>query len=267
MRKSRVLREARAGQVAACAKLNLSDPRVVEICGMAGYSTVWLCNEHVPNDWSTIENAVRAAKIHDMDLIVRVAKGSYSDMLKPFECDATGIMVPHVTSADEAREVVRLCRCYPMGQRPLDGGNVDGGFCRTPLEEYVRYCNEEKFIILQIESPEAVEQVDAIAAVGGYDFLLFGPGDFAHRIGKVGQIFDPEVENARRKVEVAAAKHGKMCMAVGVPGTASELLARGYYLTNLASDVVALSTAFIDRLTEFSSHPTTSAWSAYQPKP
>lgn len=267
MRKSRVLREVRSGQVATSAKLNLSDPRVVEICGMAGYSAAWLCNEHVPNDWSMIENAVRAAKIHDMDLIVRVAKGSYSDMIKPFECDATGIMVPHVTSADEAREVVNLCRCHPVGQRPLDGGNVDGCFCRTPLEEYVRYCNEEKFIILQIESPEAVEQVDAIAAVPGYDFLLFGPGDYSHRIGKLGQIFDPEVESARRQVEAAAVKHGKMCMAVGVPVSPSELLSRGYSLTNLASDVVTLSTSLSERLTEFSSRTTASVTSAYQPKP
>jgi len=61
---------------------------------------VWLCNEHVPNDWLNLEHQIRAAKLFDMDTIVRVSKGSYSEYIKPFECDATGIMVPHIASAD-----------------------------------------------------------------------------------------------------------------------------------------------------------------------
>jgi len=255
MKKSRVLREIREGRPATCAKINLGDPRVVEICGLTGFSCVWLCHEHVPNDWAFYENAVRAAKIHDMDVIVRVSKGSYSDMLKPLECDAAGIMVPHVASAAEAAAIVETCRCHPVGKRPLDGGNADGHFCLIPPEEYLRQSNEEKFLILQIESPEAVEAVEEIAAVPGYDFLLFGPGDFAHRIGKIGQTKAPEVEAARRRVEVAAARHGKKCFAVGVPGTPEELLARGYAVVNLASDVGLLAQSLQTTLGAFQGAP------------
>ena len=89
LRQSRVLKRLRNGRPASCMKLNLSDPRVVEICGLAGVDAIWLCNEHVLNDWLNLEHQVRAAKLHDVDTIVRVSKGSYSDYIKPFEADAT----------------------------------------------------------------------------------------------------------------------------------------------------------------------------------
>ena len=80
LRPSRILKELRAGQCPATIKMNLADPRIVELCGLAGASAVWLCNEHVSNDWFNIENQVRAAKLYDMDSIVRVEKGSYSEL-------------------------------------------------------------------------------------------------------------------------------------------------------------------------------------------
>src|SRR6185436_3592559 len=102
LRSSRLLRELRAGQCPATLKLNMNDPRIVELAGLSGTSAVWLCNEHVPNDWINLEHQIRAAKLHDMDTIVRVNKAGYSDYVKPFELDATGIMVPMVNSAEEA---------------------------------------------------------------------------------------------------------------------------------------------------------------------
>lgn len=244
MRNSRVLREVREGKVASCIKLNIPHPVVVELAGLSGASTVWLCNEHVPSNWSDIEHCVRAAKIYDLDVIVRVSKGSYSEYVKPFECDAAGIMVPHVESAEEARSIVENCRFMPLGKRALDGGNVDGAFCQIPMVEYLEKSNREKFLIFQIESPEAVEVIEEIAAVPGYDFLLFGPGDYAHRVGQPGNINHPDVLAARQKVEEAAKRHGKKLVAVGVRGTPQELLERGYVITSVTSDVVSLGTAF-----------------------
>lgn len=249
LRKSRVLRETHRGLVATCAKINLSDPRVIELCGLAGYSTVWLCLEHVPNDWTLIENCVRAAKVYDMDVIVRVSRGSYSDYIRPFECDATGVMVPHVESAEQAREIVDFCRFNPMGRRALDGGNADGAYCQAPLQEYLHHANTERFLVLQIESPEALENVEEIAAVPGFEFLLFGAGDYAHRIGKPGQYTCAEVEAARRRVEAAALANGKRCMAVGLMLEAPALKQRGYSLINLASDVVGLGSYLAEQLT------------------
>ncbi|MBI5768509.1 MAG: aldolase [Verrucomicrobia bacterium] len=247
-RRSRVLEKLRRGGFATLLKLNFSDPRVVEIAGLCGADGVWLCNEHVPNDWLGLENQIRAARVHDMDTIVRVARGSYSDHLRPLEADATGIMVPHVASADEARQIVDWARCHPVGRRPLDGGNVDGQFCQLPMADYLHHTNTERIIVLQIESPEALAQVEAIAAVPGFDVLLFGPGDFSHRIGKTGQLDAPEVVDARRRVAAAGRRHGRFVMTAGLFAPFEQLVAEGHQLFNVGADVAGLGDFFKQRL-------------------
>ena len=88
MRKSRVLRQMRNGKVATCVKLNLSDPRNAEIAAMCGFDCVWIDLEHVPNNMTCVEDTVRAAKIHDVDVLTRVSKGCYSDICRPLEADS-----------------------------------------------------------------------------------------------------------------------------------------------------------------------------------
>lgn len=247
-RPSRLLAKLRQGQIPTVLKLNLSDPRVIEIAGLSGVDAVWLCNEHVPNDWIGLENQIRAARIHDVDTIVRVSRGSYSDYIRPFEADATGIIVPHVSSAEEARQIVDWVRFYPVGRRALDGGNADAQFCQVPIEEYVAHSNRERLVVLQIESPEALERVEEIAAVPGFDVLLFGPGDFSHRIGKVGQLDDPRVVAARKRVAAAAVQHGKFAMTAGLIAPFDELAAEGYRIFNAGADVVGLGAFFKQRV-------------------
>lgn len=230
-------------------KTNLADPRVIEVAGLCGADAVWLCNEHVPNDWIGLENQIRAARIHDMDTLVRVAKGSYSDYVRPLEADATGIIVPHVASAAEARQIVDWVRFQPIGRRPLDGGNTDGQYCLVPLLEYIEHSNRERVVILQIESPEALEHVEEIAAVAGYDGLLFGPGDFSHRIGQAGNIQCPETVAARKRVAAAARQHGKILMASGLIAPMSELIAEGFRVINVGADVLGLAGYTKERLT------------------
>ena len=244
MRPSRALREIRNGQQARCLKINMTHPDIVELAGLAGASAVWICNEHIPNDWTTISHCVRAAKVHDMDVIVRVSKGAYSDYIKPLEADAAGLMIPHVTSAEEARHIVEMCRCHPLGKRALDGGNADGAYCQIPMTDYLEASNREKYLILQIESPEAVDVIDEIAAIPGYDFLLFGPGDFSHRLGIAGATNHPDVLDARKRVEEAAHRHGKYLFNVGAGGTPAEQMARGYVFSCVGSDVMSLGKAF-----------------------
>ena len=253
-RPSRLLKLLAEGQIAKTLKINLSDPRVIEIAGLSGLDGVWICNEHVPNDWIGLENMIRAARVHDMDSFVRVAKGSYSDYVKPFEADATGIIVPHVETEEEARQIVDWVRFYPQGKRALDGGNTDGQFCLMPMENYLEYSNREKVVILQIESPEGLENVEKIAAVPGFNGILFGPGDFSHRIGKTGQLDDPQVVAARKRVAAAALKNGKFAMAAGLIAPFDELIADGIRVFNTGSDVVALGAYMKQRLELFQEH-------------
>jgi len=213
------------------------------------------CNEHVANDWLALENQIRAARVHDIDTLVRVSHGSYSDYIRPLEADATGIMVPHVTTADEARQVVEWARFHPQGKRALDGGNVDGLFCLLPTEAYIRYSNTARLIILQIESPEGLANVDQIAAVPGFDMLLFGSGDFSHRIGRPDQTDHPEVIAARLKVAAAARAHGKYLMSAGFPAPLPELLREGHRVFSVGSDVYGMGLYFKQSVAALAAEP------------
>ena len=251
LRPSRLLKLLRQGRKPTVLKLNLADPRVVELAGHSGVDALWLCMEHVPGDWLSMENQIRAARIYDVDTLVRVARGSYSDYLRPLEAGATGIIAPHVGTADEARQIVEWVRCYPLGKRPMDGGNVDGHFWQVPLVDYIQHLNNERLIVLQIESPEALENVEAIAAIPGFDMLLFGPGDFSCRIGLPGQLDDPQVVAARKRVARAAGRHGKYAMTAGLIAPFAELVAEGHHVFNVGADVIGLGGYFRQRIEAF----------------
>lgn len=240
MRPSKVLAKMRAGEVANTVKSNLADPRVIDIMGMCGFDSVWVCQEHVPNTLHDIENQIRAAKMHDMDIIVRVPRGSYSDLIYPLEMDATAIMVPHVMSAEDARQIAYYSKFYPVGRRPWDGGNSDGAYCMLPPDQYMKQANEERMVIAQIEDPEPLEELEEIAQVDGIDMLFFGPGDFSQGIGAPGQWDHPMIAETRKRIAEVARKYGKFAGTVGSVDNFDELAAMGYQLINVSSDVVPL---------------------------
>ena len=244
MRRSRILAKLRAGEVVTCTKLNTSDPRVAEIAAMSGFDSLWICMEHVPNTLHDVENQVRAAKMYDVDTIVRVPRGCYSDLIRPLEMDAAGIMIPHVMSADEARAIVRQTRFAPLGLRPLDGGNSDGAFTTIPGPEYMQQANHGRVVIVQIEDPEAMTQLDEIAAVEGIDMLLFGPGDFSQAIGAPYQLDHPEIADASRRVVDAARRHGKFAGTIADLNTYQRRVDEGYRFVSVSADVVLLAEGF-----------------------
>lgn len=251
LRTSRIKRILQAEKYPTLIKTNLTDPRVTELAGVCGFDGMWLCNEHVPTDWTTLEHTIRAARLHDMDTLVRVSKGGYSDYVRPLEAGATGIIVPHVESAEEAAQIVSWTRFYPIGKRPLDGGCTDGLYCAIPQDEYLENSNTEKLVVLQIESPEGLAQVEKIAAVPGFDGFLFGPGDFSHRIGKAGQITAPEVIAARQRVAKAARTNGKFAITSGLFAPIEQFVAEGVNVFNLGSDVGGLREFFLQKLSAF----------------
>ncbi len=244
MRKSRVLRKMREGKVATCIKLNMADPRVAEMAAMCGFDCIWVDMEHVPNDFVAIENTVRAAKNYDTDVLTRVAKGCYSDFIRPLEADSTGIMVPHLMSLKEAKEIVYYTKFHPIGRRPVDGGNADGKYCLVPADEYMKTANEERFVIVQIEDPEPLEELEEICALPGIDMIFFGPADFSQGIGHPNEFSHPDVLKSRELVAKTARKYGKFAGTVGGKQNQDQLIAMGYQFINLGSDVRALADYF-----------------------
>ena len=241
MRPSNVLAKLRAGQVVSCFKLNLADARAAELAAMAGFDCLWIDMEHVANDWSVIEKQIWAAKSRNTDTMVRISRGGYSDYIRPLEMDASGIMVPHIMSAADARQVVKMTRFHPVGRRPVDGGNADGAYCNVDFKEYLSQANTQRFVTVQIEDPEPLPELDAIASLDGIDMLFFGPGDFSQGIGAPGDWDHPRIAETRKLVAEAAAKHGKFAGTVGSLETVNELIGIGYQFLSVGADVVGLN--------------------------
>lgn len=244
LRPSKVLECLRRGEVASCTKINMADPRVIDIAGLFDIDCVWLDLEHVGNTLGVIENQIRAAKACGIDALVRVARGSYSNLIQPLEMDAAGIMVPHVMNVEDAKQIVRQTRFHPIGRRPLDGGNADGAYCQAPLQAYLKHANEQRMLVLQIEDPEPLDDLDAIASLEGVDMLFFGPGDFSHAIGHAGQFDHPDVVAARRRVAQACQHHGKFAGTTATTDNLKEMIELGYRFLSIGADVISLATTF-----------------------
>lgn len=246
IRKSKVLRKIRSGKTAYSFKLNLADARAAEIAAMSGIDCLWTDMEHVPNDYYAIENIVRAAKIYDVDVLTRVKRGSYSDLINPLEADSAGVMIPHLMNLEEAKQVVYYTKFHPIGRRPIDGGNADGNYCLTDANAYIKQANEERFNVVQIEDPEPLKDLEEICALDGIDMIFFGPADFSQGIGHPNEFDHPELARVKELVASTARKHGKMAGTVGGVGNREQLESMGYNFINIGADVVGLAGYYCD---------------------
>lgn len=242
MRESRVLNKLRSGEVVSCFKVNFCDGQAAEIAAMSGFDCLWVDREHLAQDWAGVATHIWAAKSHDVDVMVRIPRGSYSDYIKPLELDATGILVPHIMSLEDAKQVIHMTRFHPIGRRAVDGGSADCSYTALDFNEYLKQANEQRFVILQIEDPEPLKDLEAIAALDGYDMLFFGPGDFSQGIGAPGDWKNPKLIEARKLVAKVANDHGKFAATSGSIDMLDEFIDMGYKFVSVGADVVGLTT-------------------------
>lgn len=254
MRESRVLKKLRAGELVSCFKINLCDGQSADLAARHGFDCLWLDMEHNACDWSVLNSQNWAAKSHDVDVMVRVPRGSYSDYIKPFEIDASGIVVPHIMNLEDAKKVISTTRFHPVGRRPLDGGNADGFYTALDLKDYMKQSNEQRFIVLQIEDPEPVQDLEAIAALEGFEILFFGPGDFSQGIGAPGDWKHPRLVETRELVAKVARKHGKFAATVSSTENIDAMVDMGYTFISIGADVVGLNQYCKNLISSFASH-------------
>jgi 4-hydroxy-2-oxoheptanedioate aldolase len=240
MRESRVLRKLRSGEIVCCFKINFCDGQASDLVAGSGFDCLWIDMEHEASDWNVINAHNWAAKAHDVDVMVRVPRGSYSDYIKPLELDATGIVVPHIMNLEDAKRVINMTRFHPIGRRPIDGGNADGFYTGLDFNDYLTQANEQRFIVLQIEDPEPLEDLEAIAALEGYNGLFFGPGDFSQGIGAPGDWNNPKLIETRKLVAEVAVKHNKFAATSGSITQLDEFIDMGYTFINIGADVIGL---------------------------
>jgi 2-keto-3-deoxy-L-rhamnonate aldolase RhmA len=236
------------GESAAGLWLSADSIVAIELAGQAGFDWAILDLEHGHFDASLVLSAIRAADGSGLALVVRVPDHAPAAIGRYLDWGATGIMVPNVHSPVEAQGVVAAMEFAPRGRRGMSR-SVRAARFGDGFSEAQPVC------IVQIESQQAVENVDAIAAVPGVDALFLGHTDLSQELGCAGNRADPRIEAAEERLLHACGAHGKSAGMAVSPATAHDAAARGFSLLTLASDVALLRSGFRQALrTSSTSH-------------
>lgn len=260
MTKSRVLQKLRSGDFVKAAGISrVSDPWLTEVVGHIGYDVVWYDLEHRSYSVETINGLSLACRATGIDLMVRILKSGYYSPMQALEFGANGLMVPHIRNAAEARQWVEWSRFPPLGKRGLDGAGADADFGLADMHKYLRHANEEIFLVFQVEDREAVEAIDEIAAVPGFDLLFVGPGDLSLSYGVPLEFDHPLLQEATRRVAEAARKNNKWWgTTTATPEKAQRALDMGARMIVAGGDHGALVDGLRNSFQEFNSvhiHP------------
>src|SRR5260370_3195850 len=142
----------------------IADPQIVEIIGLGGFDAAFIDMEHTNYDLPDVQLAVMAAERVAITPIVRTPGFDPAFILRLLDMGVQGIQVPHVSSAETAREAVKAVRYPPLGERGMAAGSRAAEFGRIPLVEHMAQSNREILLACMIEDMEAVERIDQIAA-------------------------------------------------------------------------------------------------------
>ena len=151
--------------------------------------------------------------------LVRVPSHAAHHANRLLDAGACGIVAPHVNTAEEARAIVQACRFAPQGQRSVAGNWPHLGYRHWPAGDVGRIFNAATTVVVMLETPEAVANADAIAAVPGVDILHVGSTDLCESLGIPGQVADPALERCYAQVVAACRRHGKVAGAGGLAAT------------------------------------------------
>jgi 4-hydroxy-2-oxoheptanedioate aldolase len=209
MRKSKVLAKLRAGQVARICSSGSPIATFAALAAHFQYDGVWMEGEHRAWDAREVDAMIARHHAADIDCIWRPPTKEKNALYRLLEDGATGLMIPHVGTADQARQLVQAMKFPPLGDRGFDGGGRDASFWVGAPKDYIQQANRETLLVVQIETPQALENADEIAAVEGVDVLFLGPGDMSLRLGCTPGVNDPRMIEVQRQIAAAAAKHGK----------------------------------------------------------
>ena len=252
MKQSSVKTRWANGQIANCTLVKVKDPIVVDIVSRTGFDSIWIDLEHSEKSLETLLDLVRASRFGKADIMARPGRWEYMRMSRMLEAGAQGILYPRCESAKEAAEVVRWCKFAPIGERGFDGGGFDNDYGMYPSGDYTSMANEQTWIAVQIESPLAVENIESIAAVPGYDVLFFGPGDYSVLSGIPGQVRSEAVIRAAKCVAAVAHAPGKIFGTLVFDAEHSKIMTQlGARFLAWEADTSLLKVAYASLLKDF----------------
>ena len=219
-------------------------PGIGYILKNAGLDFVFLDMEHSGFDVMTLKQALRYFEAADLPCLVRPAGKDYYDMARVLDIGAQGLVLPMVSSAQEARDIVRQCKYAPQGERGVALGVMHDKFTGGAVMDKLNGANRDTVIYALIETAGGVDEVEEIAAVEGIDGLWVGHFDLSCGLGIPGEFDHPKFHDAIARAcaagKAAGIPVGRICGDVA-EGVAEH--AKGFDLIGVSGDVWLLQAA------------------------
>jgi 4-hydroxy-2-oxoheptanedioate aldolase len=241
-RPNRMKSRLREGEVAYGIVHGLACASAAEMIGMAGYDFVLIDGEHGSGDHQSHLASLQAVAGTPATALYRVENNDPVLLKRALDLGVEGIMVPNVTTAEEAQAAVAGCLYPPRGIRGFAAGAVRASDYGLHVKKYLKDDASELLICVMIESRMGALHAADIAAVEGVDVIQIGPFDLSYDLGVPGQFDHPLYVEAQDWIERAAADAGKAMAGAPMPGLSLErLLERKYRMITLGADVMFLS--------------------------
>jgi 2-keto-3-deoxy-L-rhamnonate aldolase RhmA len=200
--------------------LDIAMLRTLEVCGV---EWLFLDLEHGSGDISGLLDVAQVSKLLGMDGVARIPNLDYHWVSRALDTGLLSVMIPRVEHREQAELAVQWVKHPPLGIRGM-GSPSQFDYSTLPPADRVEVSNRETMVVLQIETVEAVDNVEAIASVPGVDALFIGPLDLSLTLGIPGNVASDQSHDLFRRVCQAARRHG---LAVGIVCTAQQV--RLYY--------------------------------------
>lgn len=218
----------------------LCSPIVADALGDSGFDWILLDTEHAPSEVPDLLAQMQALAVSPTTPVVRPAWNDPVLIKRILDVGAQSLLVPYVQNPDEARAAVAATRYPPDGMRGVTASGRASRYGRTP--DYLRTANREICVLVQVETGQALGQLEAIAAVEGIDGVFIGPADLAASFGHVGNPQHPEVqqaiEDAARRLTAAGKPAGILTFSAEEAG---KYMSWGFSFVAVGSDLGLLT--------------------------
>lgn len=221
-----------------------------EIVSDSGYDWLLIDTEHSPNEIPDLLQHLQAVQGGTASAVVRVAWNDAVLIKRALDIGSQTILIPYVQNAEEATRAVAATRYPPSGIRGVTGSGRASRYGR--VKDYLQKANDEIGVIVQVETREALDQIEAIAAVPGVDGVFVGPSDLSASFGLIGRPLSPEVQDAIEKAGRRIRAAGKSAgILAGGEADARRYMGWGYNFVAVGVDTVLLARAADELLARF----------------